>query len=182
QARSIAVVDPFDAGHLLAVELGRRGHSCIAVISNGHIDGEILAKCDSSAFVAMEKHNGDLTATVEALGRHEVAAVLAGCETGVILADRLSEAMGFRSNGTELSAARRDKFRMAEAARRHGIAVPAQWCSHDLDDLLDWTRRWGKWPVVVKPPESLASDDVRLCRSEAEIAAQFYRIVGKRNI
>src|SRR5262249_15370072 len=36
QARSIAVVDPFDAGHLLAVELGRRGHSCIAVISNGH--------------------------------------------------------------------------------------------------------------------------------------------------
>jgi biotin carboxylase len=71
---------------------------------------------------------------------------------------------------------------MAEAARAHGIQVPAQCCSESVEDLLEWARRWGKWPVVVKPPESLASDDVRLCRSEAEIEAQFRRIVGKRNI
>jgi biotin carboxylase len=108
--------------------------------------------------------------------------VLPGCETGVTVFDALSESLDCCSNGTVLSLARRNKFLMAEAARRQGIAVPAQFFSKRLEELVGWAGGRGKWPVVVKPAQSLASDDVRLCRSEIDIAEAFQEVTGKRNI
>ena len=49
-----------------------------------------------------------------------LAAVLAGTETGVELADQLSETLGLRSNGTKLSEERRNKYAMGEAVRAAG--------------------------------------------------------------
>jgi len=46
--------------------------------------------------------------------------VLAGAETGVELADQLSELLGLRSNGTGHSEERRNKFAMGEAVRHAG--------------------------------------------------------------
>lgn len=178
----VAVVDPYDAGYLLAEEFKRRGIACVGVASSEDVDPEISAKCDANTLSAVVPHRGSLEDTVAALRRHDVHAVLAGCETGVSLADALSERMNHRSNGTRMSAARRHKFLMAEAARRQGVRVPEQHCSSCLGELRAWARNRGAWPVVVKPPESLASDDVRLCRSEAEIAAAFAATVGRRNI
>ncbi|CAN0369390.1 unnamed protein product, partial [Laminaria digitata] len=45
---------------------------------------------------------------------HPVIAVLAGAETGVELADRLSARMGNRNNGEDLTLARRNKYLMGE--------------------------------------------------------------------
>jgi len=45
---------------------------------------------------------------------------MAGTETGVELADQLSELLGLRSNGTSLSEERRNKYAMGEAVRRAG--------------------------------------------------------------
>ena len=39
------VVDPFDAGYLLAQELVRREYSCTGVVSGEYIDSEITEKC-----------------------------------------------------------------------------------------------------------------------------------------
>jgi GTP cyclohydrolase III len=50
-----------------------------------------------------------------------VRAVFAGAETGVELADQLSEAMNLRTNGTAHSEERRNKFAMGEAVRNAGI-------------------------------------------------------------
>ncbi|UFX44293.1 MULTISPECIES: hypothetical protein [Bradyrhizobium] len=47
--------------------------------------------------------------------------VIAGCETGVELANLLSERLGLPSNGTALSAARRDKARLADALGAAGV-------------------------------------------------------------
>src|SRR5262249_53292507 len=55
-----------------------------------------------------------------------VSAVVAGSERGVSLADALSEALGVATNGTALSAARRDKFVMIETVRARGLRAPAQ--------------------------------------------------------
>ena len=49
-----------------------------------------------------------------------VRAVFAGAETGVELADQLSEAMNLRTNGTAHSEERRNKFAMGEAVRNAG--------------------------------------------------------------
>ena len=179
---AVAVVDPYDAGYLLAEEFKRRGIACLGVASSENVDPEISAKCDPNTLAAVVPHRGSLDETIATLRRHDVRAVLAGCETGVTLSDALSERMGHRSNGTRTSAARRHKFVMAEAARRQGVRVPEQHYSSSLDELRAWARHRGTWPVVVKPPESLASDGVRLCRSEPEIAAAFAATVGRRNI
>ena len=52
-----------------------------------------------------------------------VKAVFAGAETGVELADQLSEAMNLRTNGTAHSEERRNKFAMGEAVRSAGISL-----------------------------------------------------------
>jgi biotin carboxylase len=181
-SRLVAVVDPFDAGYLLAQELVRREYPCVSVVSSEHIDPEIVAKGDPRLFVNTIHHRGDVSETVASLRSLGVGCVLPGCETGVNVCDALSEAFDFCSNGTALSAARRNKFLMAEAARKHGVAVPAQFFSERLEDLVEWVRNSSKWPVVVKPAQSLASDDVRICRSEADIADAFQAVVGRRNI
>jgi len=180
--RIIAVVDPYDAGYLLVDELAGRDVACVGVVANQHTDPEITAKCDRRRLLASVNHDGNLARTMAALRTHGVEGVLAGCETGVTLADELAAKMNRFSNGMRLSAARRHKYLMAEALRRHGLSVPEQHCSSSLDELQAWARKRGKWPIVVKPPESLASDGVRLCRSEAELASAFRATVGRRNI
>ena len=60
-----------------------------------------------------------------------VRAVFAGAETGVELADQLSEAMNLRTNGTAHSEERRNKFAMGEAVRNAGIRI------HNLNCLRD---------------------------------------------
>ncbi|HWZ44529.1 MAG TPA: glycosyltransferase [Candidatus Saccharimonadales bacterium] len=180
--RRVAVVDPFDAGFLLAQEVVRRGYTCVSVVSSEHIDPEIVAKSDPRLFVETIQHRDDVGATVASLRDHRVGCVLPGCETGVNLGDELSEALDFCSNRTALSAARRNKFLMAEAARKHQVAVPAQFFSGRPEELVAWVENNSRWPVVVKPAQSLASDDVRICRSAADIADAFHAVVGRRNI
>ena len=60
-----------------------------------------------------------------------VRAVFAGAETGVELADQLSEVMNLRTNGTAHSEERRNKFAMGEAVRNAGIRI------HNLNCLRD---------------------------------------------
>ena len=54
RSRAVAVVDPFDAGYLLAQELVRREYSCTGVVSGEYIDSEITEKCSSR--ISRERH------------------------------------------------------------------------------------------------------------------------------
>jgi hypothetical protein len=181
-SRPVAVVDPFDAGYLLAQELIRREYPCISIVSSQYINPEITEKGDPGLFAEIIHHCGSVTETVAALRAQGVTRILPGCETGVNLCDALTEAFDSCSNGTAISAARRNKFLMAEAARKHGIAVPKQFFSESVEELVEWVKSCSRWPVVVKPAESLASEDVRICRSEDEIADALRRVAGRRNM
>jgi hypothetical protein len=55
-----------------------------------------------------------------------IIAVIPGGETGVELADRLSNRMGLRTNGETASLARRNKFYMGEAVRNAGVRAVKQ--------------------------------------------------------
>jgi glycosyltransferase involved in cell wall biosynthesis len=181
-SRAVAVVDPFDAGYLLARELVRREYSCTGIVSSEHIDPEITAKCAPGFLANAIRHRGNVAETAAALRALGTGCIIPGCETGVNLCDALSEALDSCSNGTALSAARRNKFVMAEAVRKQGAAVPEQIYSERLEELVAWVKNRSLWPVVVKPAESLASESVRLCRSEDELAGVFHSVVGRRNI
>ncbi|MFF0219679.1 ATP-grasp domain-containing protein [Streptomyces vinaceus] len=109
-------------------------------------------------------------ATVERLRAHAPVAVLAGQEPGVPLADLLSERLGLATNGTAKSPARRDKFTMIETVRAAGLHCAEQFLGSDPEAAADWARGHGRYPVVVKPRSSSSSDNVYVCRSEAEVA------------
>lgn len=178
----VAVVDPFDAAFLLAQELVDRAYPVVGIESSAEVAPQILAQCDRSILRSMLRHDGDVAATAAALAARGVSVVLPGCEPGVPLADALAEALGSRGNSTALSRARRDKFLMAERARLAGVAVPRQCCSSSWPEIAAWARALGRWPVVAKPPHSLASEDVYVCRHEAELEHTFRRILDRRNL
>lgn len=134
-----AVVDPWGGGALLAPALRRRGHECLAVLSGAGI-GDRLGAAPPAAgdFVEVLTHDGDAETTAGRLRERGVELVLAGCETGVLLADELDAALGLAGNGLALSPARRDKGLMARAAERAGLAVPRQIRSADVEEILAW--------------------------------------------
>lgn len=177
----IAIVDPYAGGDLLAPELAQRGCQCLAVQS-----GEIPAAYESTFrpgdFSAVLRHRDDLAETAGKLRAEGVDRVIAGGELGVPLADLLAEALGLPGNDPALQHARRDKHGMHRAAARSGLRVPAQTAAADPDEILAWTARNGRWPLVVKPLHSSGSDGVTLCWSEEEVLAACGALLGRRNL
>ncbi len=180
--KAVAIVDPYDAGAMLAAMLRQHHVVPIMVQSTPAIPPDQVAAFDPTAYAVIVCEPGRLDAMLATLRAREVDCVIAGSERGVALADGLSEALGVRSNGTHLSEARRNKFAMIERVGLGGLRVPRQFRSDDLDAMLDWIRREGGWPVVLKPLDAMGSDGVRLCACEGEVASAFRAIHGHTNV
>lgn len=170
----VAIVDPYDAGVLLAPELRARGADVVLVRGT-------LAK-PGAAFAETVRYDGDLAGTTARLQALGVSYVVPGSEWGVQLADQLSEARGVPSNGTRLSPARRDKYRMIETVGAAGLRVPGQFASATLAPLLRWIEEHGRWPAILKPLHGAGADGVRLCSNADEAAAVFHELLGATNV
>ena len=97
---AVVIVDPFSTGAVLAADLGAQGYRVIALYSANldHLVNvqSLVPKDLTISFEAVIPFNEDLVALVEilkALPKLSIVAVLAGAETGVELADELSETM-----------------------------------------------------------------------------------------
>ncbi|WP_158240642.1 GNAT family N-acetyltransferase [Telmatospirillum siberiense] len=177
--RTLAIVDPYDAGTMLPAAFARYGVSSVMVGSTPDIPGEETVSFDPAEFHRLLFWRDDIDATVAALREDGVDSVIAGSERGVILADRLAEGLGAPGNGTALSPARRDKFLMIEQLRCHGVRGPRQLQSDTLDAILSWSEAGGHWPIVLKPRCSKGADGVRLCASREAVVRAFRDIHGR---
>ncbi|SOJ57275.1 Dapdiamide A synthase [Mycobacterium simulans] len=112
-------------------------------------------------------------------------AVIAGCDHGVELADALSEALhpltGVPSNGTALSAARRDKYLMIERIKECGLRGARQIKVHSEDQLRDWHVQLGGM-AILKPLRSAANDGVTWCPTPEDALHAFRRLNGSKNV
>jgi biotin carboxylase len=178
----VAIVDPYSSGTQLIREVEARGHTCLLVKSQADVPGIYRSSFQADDYDSIIQYRGNLEETIAELEGRHVGCVIAGCEIGVELSDRLSEKMGLLSNGTRLSPARRNKSLMAETLRQHGVRIPATLSSGDLDQIMDWVREHGRWPVVVKPLCSSASDGVVRCLNEAEVRDAFADITGRSDV
>ena len=176
------IVDPYSSGSLFATDLDKLGCSCIMVQSTPEIPELFRSSYRPGDYCEIVQHRGSADATAMQLKARGVSAIIAGCELGVELADRLSERLGLPSNGTALSAARRNKFLMAQRVAAHGLHIPRQFCSHLLKELMEWVRQFNSWPVIVKPVGSCASDRVCRCASEVEVETAYRSIMAHRNV
>jgi biotin carboxylase len=178
----IVIVDPYSAGAMLAEALRARGVKCIAVESSQAIPKAMRSRFNPAVFWDIIRHEDNYARTLDMVGRHRPDFVMPGGESGVELAEQLGDDLGLPTNGAELREARRDKYRMAEAVRARGLRTAAQFLSSDAGEIVDWAKSTLDWPVIVKPPRSVASDSVALCRSADEVRAAAGRILSATNV
>merc|ERR1711972_714752 len=111
-------------------------------------------------------------AEVKALvGERVLVGVIVGGETGVILADELSEALGLRTNGTACKG-RRNISEQQKLVKAAGLRSTREASGTVLADVQDFLKA-EPMPCIVKPTESCGSDGVKKCRSIEEAEAHF---------
>jgi len=178
----VLVVDPYSTGCLIAKEISMRGYQIAAVWTAGfseemktHVPQSVGGKMEYSFEV--EETADDLAKTADlckeaaAKAGYTIKACLAGGEAGVVLADKLSEFLKLRTNGTEV-ANRCDKKMQQELIRKVGLRSVRQACSDKFAEVEGFLKT-ESYPVVLKPNESAGSDGVKLCHSFAEATEHF---------
>lgn len=167
--RTVAIVDPYSSGTLLAEALIERGLSCIAIESAPSLPASIRARGKPALYADTIRHDRDIETTLARLRPYRPAFVLPGFESGVELAEALAARLDLPTNDPALAQARRDKYLMHEAVARRGLRTARQFRSDDVNAIVDWTRANLDWPVIVKPTRSVGSDHVARCSSVEEL-------------
>lgn len=177
----VAIVDTYAPTRRLAPLFRAAGYGCVRVQSTVDVPAIYQSSFSLDDYVANIVHSGSVEETLRELGEYRPVAVLAGGEIGVELADVLSERLGLATNGTALSAARRDKYTMIETVRAAGLHTAQQLRISCEDDLRAWHERLGG-TAVVKPARSAASEGIHFCDSPEESVAAYHKLLGTTNI
>ena len=175
------VVDAYSTGARLAPRFAAAGLPVVHVQSSPNLPHFYERGFRAGDFVENVVHEGDLEATAARVAAHDPAFVVVGAEPGVPLADALSERLGLPSNGSALSAARRDKSAMSEALRVAGLRTAESLKTGDPSEAVAWAARREGAPVVVKPLDSAGTDGVVICREPAAIEAGGEGSLGRPN-
>jgi biotin carboxylase len=179
--RRIVIVDGYSTGRELVRELLDRNVECLHLQSTEQLPAPVVKSFDRSPYDGDLGYVGDAAAAVDVLSTLKPHAVVAGSEWGVTLAEQIAHGMGLPTNRIEKISARRDKFEMIEAARRHGLRVAEQASVATVEAAHTWAERQAAWPIVVKPMTSAGSDGVTICNSHADIDAAFAKAFGREN-
>jgi biotin carboxylase len=180
----------------LAVEVVKRGFKCVRIFSvwDSPLTSLVQQGVDVE-FDATVQYNDTSTdtdastnQTLESLRSLPfiIVAVIPGAETGVELADRLSNRLGLRSNGEELSLARRNKYLMGERVRQANVRAVKQQLCRSIEEVQVFIMSLyhpihTTLKAVIKPVQSAGSDDVFLVTNMEDAIAAFKRIDNKRN-
>ena len=176
----ICIVDPYSTGAMMAVEAYKRGFRVVALWTDEVGDNRAHVPAAVEAIGVAQLYSTELTqdgASIEmlvhTLRNLGVAEILCGGETGVKVADALSEAMGVKSNGTGGGMEnRRDKRVQQEAVRVTGLRAVREACGMEWDEVAGFCN-CEPMPIVVKPVESAGSEGVKLCHSTEEARSHF---------
>ncbi|MFB6890150.1 ATP-grasp domain-containing protein [Kitasatospora sp. NPDC056327] len=176
----VAVVDAYGTASGFAGAFGALDGEVIQVRSTAaHPPG--VDPADDRAFGRVLVHDGDPDALAARLAALDTVAVLAGRETGVELADTLSERLGLPTNGTALSSARRDKYVQIETIKAQGVPGMRQLRTGDEAELLAWHEKLGG-TVVVKPLRGYWGAGVSFCDLPRDSAAALRGLRSRRTL
>lgn len=173
------VVDGYSTGGLLPAAFHRLGVRVVHVQSTAElVPGMVPPDLDDYLANIVCADDASIADCVARLAEYQPIAVLAGQQLGVQLADRLSTRLGLPSNGSALSAARGDKYRLIEEVRAAGLRCAAQLRGERPEDLVGWAEQNGSYPVVVKPLSPASTDNGFLCRDAGEVRAAAEHVLG----
>lgn len=176
----LVIVDGYSSGSQLPGLMKDLDWKCIHVSSLLNPPSYYLDSYRQTDYDASFKHNDNFEELVVELNKFNVKAVLPGTESGVILADKLAEALKLIGNPTSTSTARRNKYEMHNAVKAAGLRSADHILTNSFEELLAWAQQ-GAWPVVMKPPASAGTDSVIFCKDPEELKATFGRLLGSMN-
>src|SRR5918999_1329184 len=180
--RRIAVVDGYSTGRYLADRLHALGADCIHISSQEDMPSLFTNGWDPSLYSFDLGFTRDVGNLVTKLQELDIADIVPGTESGVLLADRLKGMLAIPGNDPSLSIARRDKHAMAHAASAAGIRVPATTAVCSAAQAVEWLRGSRFHEIVAKPPSSAGGDNVHFCHDEETLAAAVERILSAKNL
>jgi len=165
------IVDGASSGAFLAPAFRSYGVQCIHVISSSGLPAAHQRQFHGPDYVRTIVHEGRLEDTLAALQGYDIGVVLNGQDSGLELADALGDALAIPwRNPLSTSAARRDKFLMADTVRRAGLRAPRQFRSTSPREVVEWARTQSL-PLVLKPTRSAGVAGVKVCRSIEQVQA-----------
>ncbi len=112
--------------------------------------------------------DGNFEHLLTALAPYDIACVVAGSEMGVVLADRLAQALGLPGNPPASSLLHQNKDMMQEALREHGLRSIRGRVVHTLQEVRDWWKELSVSHVVLKPVAGAGTAGLHFCNSEEE--------------
>ncbi|MGY2289666.1 ATP-grasp domain-containing protein [Pseudomonas sp. SDO528_S397] len=177
----VVIVDGFSSGKFVAKKLYEEGCMLMHIASSNTLDSYYYAGFDYSLYEHLLV-NGDVEATLSCVARFKPHVVMAGAETGVLLADQINEQLQLPyCNVFDQSNARRNKFDMIECITQAGLPAARQAVADSWDSARAWITRHGQFPVVIKPLASAGADGVYICDDLQACEAAVGQLLGARN-
>jgi biotin carboxylase len=181
--RHAIIVDPYSAATGYAAAFRARNVSPVAVLTTPEPLATFVSGWHPEEFDEVLYHRGSVDELLAELKAYDPVCVIAGIESGVELAEVLCEVLTpGEGNDPALAQARRDKWQMAQALERAGVARIRQVCTDDPRVVEDWVRAndlTGR-RLVLKPPKSGGTDDV-CAAGPGQWRALFDRLLGTVN-
>jgi len=174
----VAVCDPVSTGGSIAAELANRGYLMLKVWTLAVTDEfkdhvpSVAKTMDWLGEISEKAHLEETCANISAVvGDRDLVGVIVGGETGVILADELSEAFGLRTNGTACKG-RRNKSEQQKLVKGANLRSTREASGIELAHVREFLQN-EPMPCIVKPTESCGSDGVKKCNTIEEAEAHF---------
>ena len=164
----VVIVDPFSTGALLAPEIQALGYACVAVISNDQVSPALRKSFNADDFEHTFHSAEDCQRWVHDSGA-TIAAVMAGSEVGVALADRLASELGTWGNSVLTTDHRRNKQAMQAALAKHGLAHINTWAVQSDGEARALVQTLDEGAYVLKPANSAATEGVMFADTRAEL-------------
>lgn len=180
---SCVIVDAYGPGMFFVELLKNMGYEVIHIQSTKTVPAPFSLFIENAGFIEKITYDNNLNEVINSLKKYaSIACVIPGFETGVMLADLVSEKLNLKTNGTALSAARRNKFEMMEALRLKNIPTVQYLKTNKVNEAIEWVNEKANYPAVVKPIDSASSEDVYICNNNTELKSAFDKMLNKKNM
>ncbi|TFY85486.1 ATP-grasp domain-containing protein [Pseudomonas kairouanensis] len=177
----VVVVDGFSSGKFVAKRLNDAGCVLMHVASSQGLDSYYYKGFEPLIYEQMIV-NADFSTTLQEVKRFSPQFIIAGAETGVLLADQLNDLLKLPyRNDIDKSNARRNKYDMIQCITRSGLPAARQFVAGTWPLAKGWIDDHGRFPVVIKPLESAGADGVFICDDLHACEVAVGRLLGTTN-
>ncbi len=177
----VVVVDGFSSGKFVAKGLSESGCWLMHIASSGELDSYYYKGFDCSLYEQMIV-DADFAATLASVERFKPHFIIAGAETGVLLADQLNDHLQLPyRNDIAQSTARRNKYAMIQCITQAQLPAARQFVAATWQQAEGWINDYGRFPVVIKPLESAGADGVFICEDMRACQVAIGKLLGTTN-